>query len=339
MEATVSRENMKDWIPEELLRSVSAETAKYSRGFLRCSPDQWFPGLSQHWLPLLHSLNLEVDVRSVKPSLNLPDKEESRYFGAVDDEYLAFQFDSRLTDFFREYFGDSSGGITTDIFLEYIARRMLQSMSQSWSGPESSTVSFHPELNEPPPRFCGQIEIALEIEHREAGCSILLGKMLRNRLDSLWKKQVHTMSNLDLRPGTGQLEVGRLVVAPNELGDFTESGALIDLEQSSSDRAVLVLDGKPYRNVTLVNVEGALGFEVLPEKPAPHPVEAGSIRMGVVIGDIDFSPAGRMEVGQTGAIFEAKQELSNTVRLSVGGEVVAAGQLLTLDDRFVVSIT
>ena len=46
------------WDPQRALRKIDPAEVRYSRGFLRCRPEKWFPGCATPVLPRAHSLGV-----------------------------------------------------------------------------------------------------------------------------------------------------------------------------------------------------------------------------------------------------------------------------------------
>jgi hypothetical protein len=85
------------WNPGEELASIDALTERYSRGFLRCAPARWFPGLPTQWLPLLKHFGIEIQSVQVRPSLYRERDFRHSFVASMDGELLAIGFDAEAT--------------------------------------------------------------------------------------------------------------------------------------------------------------------------------------------------------------------------------------------------
>ena len=61
------------WDPASALEQVEANKLRYSSGFLRSDPIAWFEGFQAHWLPLFHSLSMNVEIVSFEMAFDFPE--------------------------------------------------------------------------------------------------------------------------------------------------------------------------------------------------------------------------------------------------------------------------
>ena len=133
------------WNPSKALRVFEENEVNLSRGFLRCTPQQWFPGLAAQWLPLSHSLSVELAVNEVKTAVEiLPTlKMVVGYQATLDGDPLAILLDEHAVGVIFGAVSPDGLDTANDIVLEYVARRTLGSLALAWSGYESSVLRFH----------------------------------------------------------------------------------------------------------------------------------------------------------------------------------------------------
>ncbi len=141
------------WEPQRYLRRVSAQQVKFARGFLRCRPERWFPGFAAQWLPLAHSLGIELRIVEVQPFMGVPRGLDHGYCATVDGEAMAILLDIASAKVLRDAFVPGAPDSSHPVMIEYLARRLLSSLALSWSGPQASAVRFGDEGAD----FVGQV--------------------------------------------------------------------------------------------------------------------------------------------------------------------------------------
>jgi len=326
------------WKPAEELQSIDPLEVHYSRGFLRCTPEKWFPGFEAQWLPLAHSLGVEFRTEQVKPSVSaLPDTSIG-FAGTVDDEPIGLFIAPNSARVLVDAVIPQASEQARLIILEYLARRLLTSLAISWSGPESSVIQFEPDLSIKAIRGVGTIECVVTINGALLTITILLGKQMVARLDGLWRRQLQSTAkqgqgNLEVR-----LEVAHLAVSPNLLGDYLQPGTAIDLEAPVSDTLTLVTAGATWLAAKLRTVENVFGIEVSPGSVKSSALPEGTTRLSIELGGITLDPILATELTQPGAIYNTNLPLSDQVLLMVNQEQVGEAVLRVYQGRFVASV-
>ena len=326
------------WSPERCLRSVSPEVARYSRGFLRCRPEKWFPGFAMQWLPLAHSLGIEIKLCEAKPVAQAPRGWTFAFAGTVDGEPLGLALEDESAEVLLEAVLPSAAPRSRQIVLEYLARRFLSSMAISWSGPESSLVQFEPDLDAHQIREVGAIKVVVSINGEQSTVWILLGQVLVDRLDGLWRRQLQSTSRHNSEDTRVQVEFAHLTVPPSLLADYLKPGTTVDLETPVSDVVMVVCDGRPFLPAKLCRLGDCFGVETI---AAPLPVfqlPAGTTRLSIELGQADWNGVFAREMSQPGAVYDTGIRLGDRVGMVVNGEQVAEALLRTYQGHFVVSV-
>lgn len=326
------------WDPNRYLRQVDMAEASLSRGFLRCRPEKWFPGIAAHWLPLAHSLGVDLKVIEVKPVLSAPKGLSLSYAATVDDEPLAFLLDEEAANSILETVSPGGGRTASQLVLEYLARRLLSSLELSWSGPESSVVQFDSEMSVAAIRPRAAVKLTVAFNNTHCVLWIVLGKLLVDRLDGLWRRQVQA-ANRSEGSRLVHLEISQLAVPPSMLSEYTKAGALIDLEIPVSDTVALYDKNAPWLPVRLCRIEDKLGFEVVSGPVTPAKLPQGTTRLAIELGGFELSEGQSAELSQIGAIWQSTLAVSNNVSLVINQERVAVGELCTFEGRFAVKVT
>ena len=331
-------ETLLEWRPENNVRKVAVSEARLSRGFLQSEPQKWFPGLALHWQPLIHSLGLEVKIQAVAPCLVAPRGLEAAYSGAVDDEPITMLMNKDSAHALASAVVPGALDIAQPVVVEYLARRLLTSLASSWSGKESASVVFDGEINPWNIREAGAIRLDLSVNGNVCQVWVLLGKILVDKLDGLWKRQVRSMARQAEQPLDLSLEVTQLAVPPSLLVEYMKPQAVIDLEVAASDHIMLRSGSKAWSLGRLCDIEGKFGFEIL-DDPLPSPkMPEGATRLAIEFGRVRLDPALVAEVSQKGAILETNILCSPQVNLVINNEKVAAAELLLYEGRFAMRV-
>ncbi len=327
------------WEPEKVLRSVPSVDARLSRGFLRCRPERWLPGLSTHWMTLAHSLGVEFDVLEVKPFVSVPKGFDNAFVGTVDDEPIAFALEEEALQTLIDVILPGSPRSAGRVLAEYLARRLLTSLGMSWSGPELSNIRFDSEMDPQSLRYAGGIRVTFSVNGSSCVVWISLGKLMVDRLDGLWRRQIHSTGKVDEEEnGTYSLELTQLAVPPSMLSQYTKKGAVIDLETSLTDEIILSHNGTPWSKAKLCMVEKMFGFEIVPQPVPQFALPEGTTRLTLSFGEMTLSNKELAEISQQGAVCETALPLSNRVSMRIGGEPVSEGILCSFEGRFAVSV-
>ena len=326
------------WDPGSLLRKISTAEVKWSRGFLRSRPERWFPGFAAQWWPLTHSLGLEVKVSEIKTAISAPAEAALSFVGTVDDEPVAVRFDQAASLAISEAVSPGANEPARGIVLEYIARRILGSLALSWAGPQSSVVRFDTELKASSLKEVGAVRLQLNINGNLATVWISLGQTIVDRLDGLWRRQLHSTVRTSGVERVN-IEVAQLAVPPAMLGDYTRPGTVIDLEIPVSEKVGLRIGERPWLQAKLFAVDGRFGIETLPGVAPLPAIPEGSTRLVVAFDAISLDANLMAELAQSGAMYSTNLALSPEVQLQVRGEEVARGTLCTYEGRFAVSVS
>lgn len=326
------------WDYRRFLRSVDPLEVRYSRGFLRSEPQKWFPAFPMQWLPLCHAIGAEIRVTEVKPTATLPDGLSTFFGGTVDSEAVGFFLDPHSARVLLDAVIPAGRDDVGEIVLDYLARRLLTSLALSWSGPESSIVKFDAEIKRESVVVNGVVKLMVVVNGKPATVWIGIGPTFSDRLDLLWRRQLHSAARVTASAVEARIEIAQLAVSPALLVDYTKTGAVIDLEVPVSDLSTLRIDGRPWMKIRLLDVNTRLGLEALPG-PVTNPVlPDGTTRVTVELAQLVLDQSICVELGQPSAMWASNLALSDRVQLVVNGERVANGKLCTYQGRYAVGV-
>jgi hypothetical protein len=333
---------MLPWDARRYLRHVNSDEARLSRGFLRSRPEKWFPGLGRQWLPLIHSLGIEVRLNEIRPVAVMPPGMSRGFVGTVDDEPMGIFVDAASLRTVLDAVAPGAVPAARDITSEYLARRLLGSLASSWSGPESSVVRFDPERDTREVAPAAAIKIGFSVNGNACELWLALGKVLVERLDGLWRRQVRSSSRQSEREVEVHLELSQLAVPPSMLVDYMRAGSRIDLEIPLSDLITVRLGSgtgsRAWMPARMINVDGRMGFEVLPGPAITPPLPDGTTRLSIEIGSFVLDGAMLPELGQPGAMLETDFPLGAAVVMAINSEKVADASLCSYEGRFAITV-
>lgn len=330
------------WEPGRLLRTALPGEVKLSRGFLRCRPERWFPGFAAQWLPLAHALGVELKVIETKPILLSEVENSFAFVGTVDGEPLGLSTDAAsarvLVDAVVPTLGRGSDSAAGAIVLEYLARRLLTSLSVAWTGPQSSLVRFEPEMGIADVVPAGAVRINLAVNGAPVQLVLSLGNFLVDRLDTLWRRQIQSTARAVDAATTVALEIAQLAVPPSLLGDYLRSGTLIDLETRPSDTVILRAGVRAWQVGRACLSNGNYAVEILPQMAASPSLPEGTTRLSISLGATRLDGGVVAELGQPGAMYETAIPATDRVELLINGESVGEGRLGLYQGRFAVMV-
>ncbi len=333
-----SSDGLIPWDPRRSLRKLDPHEVRLSRGFLRCRPEKWFPAFPAHWLPLAHSLGIDFRLTEAKPGLALPKGLATAFACSVDDEPLGIFLDDVATNVVLEALIPGGSPQANRVVGEYLARRLLVSLESSWSGPESSVVRFESERSPFDIDPQGVVKLSFEIQRNPASVWLALGKGLVDRLDSLWRRQVRSVSRLAESEGDVHLELAQLAVPPAMLVDYLKPGSVIDLEVPASDQVVIRFAGKPFLPGRLGDIQGRIGVEVLSGPVPPSSIPEGTTRLSVASAIFKMEGTQMAELSQPGAAWDTGVSLGDVVAVVINGEKVADARLCLFEGRLAISV-
>ncbi len=328
------------WDPATLVRGVDPVEARLSRGFLRSRPEKWFPGFAAHWLPLAHSMGIELRIMEVKPALQVPSDADIRFAGTVDDEPVGLFVSDETRRTLLDVFSPGATKNASGVVMEYMARRFLGSLAQSWSGVEPSLVRFDSEFSAAQVVAAGTVKVSVMINSTVCTIWVVLGRRIVDRLDGLWRRQIRSsvktpeqQANPDLR-----VEVAQLAVPQSMVSEYMKPGAIVDLEIPVTDIIALRLGNKPWLPARLRHINGKFACEIVPGPVGSSAVPEGTTRLVIEFGSMKLDTAASPELSQIGAVIETPIEVSDNVHMVINGSVVGKATLCCYEGRFAINV-
>ena len=328
------------WNPAKALRVFEENEVEMSRGFLRCTPQQWFPALPAQWLPLTHALSVEVAVQEVKTAIELLPTQQMTvgYQATLDGELVAVLLDEHAVSVLLSGLSPDGLEAANDIVLEYIARRTLGSLALAWSGHESSVLRFHSVIDPYSVEFPGYVQVSIKINNETCSVWFGLAAGIVEKMDGLWRRQIQLRTRSSEINGEYSLELAQLGVPPSMLTQYVKSGTVIDLETVASDKAYLRGAGDQVLPCRIFKVKKHFGVELL-QTPGNIPsVPKGTTRLSICFGKVSISPEILTEISQPRALWDTGITLTDQIQMVINGEKVASAQLGIYEGRFALTV-
>ena len=326
------------WDAERICRRVAAAEAALSRGFLRCRPEKWFPGIAGQWLPVSHALGCEVRVSDIKPILGQPPGGGVVFAGMVSGERMVIGLHEGSTAALMAEVLPGADGGAWNIVLEYLARRLFFSLASAWSGPELSSVAFLGPLPSGAIPVAASVRVAFTINTTSVTAWFGLGEQLVQTLDGLWRRQVQSAARSAAGPASVRLEIAQLGVPPQTLSEYLKQGTVIDLEIRASELVTLRVGSRAWMPGRLLNVEGSFGVEVCPGAVSAPAVPDGTTRLAIEVGSVSMDGSQVAELSQAGAILVTNVPIGGEVSLVINQEVVGRARLCVYEGRFAIEV-
>lgn len=333
-----SKQGMVPWEPNRHLLQISPEEVAYSRGFLRCKPERWFPGFAAHWAPLGHLLGMDFRVAEVKPVISYPRDLAIGYVGSIDNEPMGIFLDDTAARFILDPALPGGSDISRELLLEYLARRLLTSLGACWSGPESSKVAFDSEADPSSINGVGAIKFAINLNGTTIAVWLVLGTYMVDRLDGLWRRQIQSSGKPSEGDSHVSLEVAQLAVPPSMLAEYLRPGTAVDLESPVTDSITLRIKGKGWVVGKMRAIGSRLGVEISSTQTTALKIPEGSTRLSLSLGSVTLDPGAMAELSQPGAVLDTAIRLSNRLAMLINGEQVGEAGLSVYEGRLAISV-
>jgi flagellar motor switch/type III secretory pathway protein FliN len=334
-----SSQDVEAWDPRTVLRSVEPLEARLANGFLRSHPERWFPGLSERWAPLMDAMKCDVRVTEVKPTLILPDGDAVCYRGSIDTDPIVVSIDPASAHLIaQEVVPRLGNGASMQLLLDYLVQRFITVLGMCQTVSEAGGVRFNGKCDPHDVSLVASVRLGTSMSG--SACSILvsLGQEMVERMDKLWRRQVHSSTRQGNPEGPLRLEVAQLGVPPQVLSEYLSKGTVIDLEVPVSDAVTLRVGHKAFMAGRLIDVDGKLACQTVQGAATNVAVPEGTSRLSIELASLPIDSAVFSELSQVGAILVTEQSVSSEVALSINQERVAKGRLCVYQGRYAVEV-
>lgn len=331
---------MEAWEPERLLPTLPVNAVRFSRGFLQADLAAWFQPMKAHWLAFFHALEAEVELRSVRTGLDFPDSLDRVVAVEVDNEPAVIGLEAQAEQALLTLISEKSEAAANEILIDYLVRRLLSSVTRSWTGNVPLTCCISSGANTGEIEVSGVIEVELALRGQPVTIWLGIGPTLVERFDLLWREQLgEGAKSAPETRHTLSLVLAEFGVRPEMLVDYLKTGTIIALDRVVSDELSLYLDGAAWARAKLVQFNGRFAARVGESIATAGAARGeGVTKMQIELGRLELGAAGKLEQLQPGAVVLTKAGVGTTGALSISGEVVASVVIGELDGRFALNV-
>lgn len=329
---------LKEWKWKDKLLSIDPDQTQLPKGFLKSKPSSWFPHLASEWLPLAHSLAVDLRVIDATTASKLPDDLDLGYGLSVNQEPCAIFFDNELIRLALEIVVPGSIAEARDIVLEYFGRRFVSSVKSTWIGRTDQTILFDKRIDPFTIDIKGAISLTISINGVTCKVWIGLGAQLVQEIDTTWRRQISGTTKNSEGLQDVYFEIAQLAVPPSELITYTQSGTKIDLEVPVSDTVTIRTIEKPIFVGKLKQSKGNLVVETSSLTPTQAILPEGMTRLSIILTKLSVESSVIQDNQFIGAIWETGAMLSGTVSMMLNNEIVGQGVLYEYEGRFALSV-
>ena len=337
--------HLSNWKPEEALYRLTQGEARFSRGFLSANPQLWFASLAEHWLPLFHTLSAEVEVAGYEMAIGFPENLYRETVFGIDGEFAVLGYDQNTVDNIAGVVAPQLDASASSIVIEYLERRLLTTLTRSWTGTEALNCSFlgadyaNAELN-----VLGSLCVQLKVGGSPATIWFGIGPQLVERLDVMWRASfLHHQREEGVQLSSDQIhsasiELTELAVPPALLIDYIRGGTVIDLERSVSSDVQVRMGDDIWARGELQNFNGRFAVRLKEFDPKPLDLPEATTRVRIELASVDLDAESIAEHRQKGAILISDAPVAAKASLIISGEHVANAVIGVIDGRYALTV-
>jgi len=332
--------DVEPWQPQSVVRPLDAQQARLANGFLRCHPERWLPGFSERWAPLMSVLGCELRVAEIKPTLTLPDESWWCFRGTIENQGLIVAVEPHTAHVVaEEVVPQVSSGLRTNLIVEYLVQRFMAVLGMSQTISETAGgMTFGGRCSANDSKVAAAVRLSLSLNSHQCTVVVALGAELVERMDRLWRRQVHSSLRSSSEVGALRFELAQLGVPPNVLSDYVNKGTIIDLEVPVSDSINLRLGSKVFMPARLVDIDGMLGCQTVQGSATALTIPDGTSRLSIELAQMQADHNTLAELGQVGAVLNTKRQIGDRVVLSINQERIAEAFLRVYQGRYAVEV-
>ncbi len=328
------------WTPQRYMRSIDIREARLANGFLRCHPERWFPGFAERWAPLMSVMGCEFQVLEIKPTLALPDESWECFKGSIEGEGVLIAIEPHTASLIaEEVVPNVAPGLQSSLILDYLVQRCMATLGMTQTVSENAGgMIFNGRCTAGEVAAVAAVRLSLSLNSSPCTVVMAMGQELVERMDRLWRRQVHSSARSQSDGGALRFEIAQLGVPPHVLSDYVSKGTIIDLEVPASDAVTLRIGGKVFMPARLVDVDGMLGCQTIQGTAPVLTVPDGTSRMSVEIASVSVDHHVLAELAQVGSVFNTGRPVGSRVVLSINQDRVAEAKLCVYQGRYAVEV-
>ncbi len=328
------------WLPLRHIRSIDVREARLANGFLRCHPERWFPGFAERWRSLISVMGCEFQITEIRPTLMLPDESWQCFKGTIEQDGVLIAIEPHTASLIaEELVPNVTPGVQSSLILDYLVQRVMATLGMTQTISENAGgMTFHGRCVASDVAAVASVRFSLSLNASPCTIVVALGQELIERMDRLWRRQVHSSARYQSDGGALRFEIAQLGVPPHVLSEYVSKGTIIDLEVPVSDAVTLRIGNKVFMPARLVNIDGMLGCQTIQGTAPVLTVPEGTSRMSVEIAAPSVDQNVLAELAQVGSVFNTGRPVGRRVVLSINQDKVAEAQLCMYQGRYAVEV-
>ena len=319
------------WEPKDYLQDIPQSEVRFSRGLFAFDVARYFSTLLDDWTDFWTKLDSEIHFSGISPSFEIPHSISRVVQVEVGGSraYLSLSTDS-ITNLLSVFDVDFLNG-SEDLVLEYLERRFVSSLTRAWKGKGDLSFSYVASIDTLPEDVACSFSVNFKIKNDIQICLLLTEESAKLISDLALKE----LKNKDISSGVSSVgvRVSELAVSPATLIDYMRAGTVIDLSVGLNQEVDLFKDGAYWFSGHLRTSAGKYVVQYSAVRSKDISVPASSTKLGIEIarGQVDRNLEKTFLSEK--AIFETQTPIEALATLVVGGEDVAQGSLLVIDDE------
>lgn len=329
-----------DYNYSNFVSSICPNKVKYANGFLKAKIENWFPSINEQWEGFFINLNINFVFHNIRASIIFNDNQVDPKVTSIlefGENRVGLEFQDSLNEKIEKALAYSSD---SNVFLDYLSRRILNSFRLAWSGSKQSESQFLPKeealkLN---CNWMAKIEFNFKLNGVEERLNFYLEKELTDTLHTLWLKQLRSRSTQTLRAGQIGFEIANKFIESSELAKSLKIGSTISVDKKVDNKANLLYEGRPWLPAELFECEGKFVAKILSGSPKVTKNTGSLVRLSFEISNLDIDPITALEVNQRGAFIKSEIEVKNIVSLKVNKEEVGKAQVFIDNGNYLFQI-
>lgn len=332
--------DVEPWEPRRIIRAIEGREARLANGFLRCHPERWLPGFPERWAPLISVLGYELRVSEVKPTLVLPDDSWMCFRGTIENEGLLVAVEPHTAQVLaEEIVPHVRPGLRSALIVDYLVQRFMAVLGMSQTVSETAGgLVFNGRCTAQDVPVVASVRLSFSLNSAPCTVVVALGQELLERMDRLWRRQVHSSARSSADGGTLRFELAQLGVPPNLLSEYVTKGTVIDLEVPVSDALTLRTGSKVFMPARMVEIDGMLGCQTVQGIAPTLSIVEGASRLSIEMFSMAADTNVLAELAQVGAVFNTGRPIGDRVVLSINQERVAEARLSVYQGRYAVEV-
>lgn len=326
------------WSPQDELSEVSTKDIIYSKGFLQSNPAALFPSFYSFWNDFIENYSIDINLLDIKKTLIVPNNINYLYKGVIEKENIYVGYTADEFAYLGNMLIPAGNEKVIEIAMEYLTRRLLASLSFSWTASENAIIYFDGKTSETP-KAEATIVLTLKVSGTRVNIYIMCPYLVVNTIDKLWRGQIQASSKYrDISEISLDIQIAELAVSPTMLNDYLSKGVRVGLEKIVNDNVYIRKDNKKFLKGRLLHSNGRFVVEVLGSVENFSEPPQGMLDLSIQLGSVVVPGYVVSELSQKNALWDTGLEISNEVSIFVDNKFSATAYLASYDKQFAIEV-